>query len=58
MYYLISITFINQTVISTTHAKNHFGGGSRVSIVWYFGSTKSSDFVYFDRTEYFVIFNE
>ena len=39
-----------------TNAKIHFGCVARVGDIRYFGSTKSSDFVYFDGSEYFVTF--
>ena len=39
-----------------TNAKIHFGCMARAGGVRYLGSTKSSDFVYFDGAEYFVIF--
>jgi len=39
-----------------TNAKIHFGCVARAGGVRYLGSTKSSDFVYFDGSEYFVNF--
>ena len=39
-----------------TNTKIHFGFVARVGGLKYFSLTKSSDFVHFDRTEYFVIF--
>jgi len=39
-----------------TNAKIHFGYASRAGGMGYLGSTKSSDFVHFDGTEYFVNF--
>ncbi len=40
----------------TTNAKIHFGFVSRAGMSAVFSSTKSSDFVYFDGSEYFVNF--
>ena len=51
------ITLSNK-IHCTTNAKSHFGGVSRTGGVRYLGTTKSSDFVYFDGSEYFVTFNE
>jgi hypothetical protein len=39
-----------------TNAKIHFGYVTRTGGVRYLVPTKSSDFVYFDGSEYFVIF--
>jgi hypothetical protein len=50
-------SFLLDSRISSTNAKNHFGYVVRIGGVRYFGTTKSSDFVYFDGSEYFVTFN-
>jgi len=43
--------------LTPTNAKNHFGYVVRAGGVRYFIPTKSSDFVHFDGSEYFVTFN-